>query len=191
MRQVILQIDLTLDGFIADSNGEINWVKPDPEMNQDANALLSAADTILLGRVAYQDFVTYWPFADTTASSTESQIASKINHANKVVFSKTLDTVEWGAWNNARLVKTDIAEEITNMKAQSGKNLILYAGAAIISTFMQLDLVDEYLFRVHPVVLGSGKSFFRNLHDKIDLKLVKTKVYQHGVVLFDYKPDNH
>ena len=188
MRQVILQIDITLDGFIAGPNGEMGWVKADEEMNQDANELLSTADTILLGRLAYQLFADYWPFADTNATSTESKIAYQLNHATKVVFSRTLDKVEWGKWNNARLVKGNIAGVLSEMKAQAGKNLVLYAGADIVSTFMQLGLVDEYRLRVHPIVLGSGKPLFKDIKDRRNLKLLTTKSYKNGAILLDYQP---
>ena len=188
MRQVILQIDTTLDGFIAGPNGEQDWVKADEEMNQDANALLSTADTILLGRRAYQLFADFWPFADTNGSSTESKIAHKLNNATKVVFSTTLEKVEWGNWNNAKLVRGNIAEEITEMKAQPGKNLLLYAGAEIVSTFVQLGLIDEYRLRVHSVVLGSGKPLFKDIEDGANLKLLSAKSYKNGAVLLDYQP---
>jgi dihydrofolate reductase len=185
MRHIILQIDVTLDGFIARPNGESDWVTADPEMNQDASDLLASADTILLGRVAYQDFITYWPTTDTTGTTLDSKIAGQINHATKLVFSKSLDKVEWGQWNNARLVKANIAEEIANLKSQPGKNLLLYGGADIASTFMQLGLVDEYRLRIHPVVLGGGKPLFKGIETGFNLKLVKTKPYNNGAVLLD------
>ncbi|MBX3084964.1 MAG: dihydrofolate reductase [Anaerolineae bacterium] len=188
MRQVIVQIDMTLDGFIADANEDLNWVKADEAMNQDASALLDTADTILLGRRAYQLFAEYWPFADTSGTSTASKIAHQINHADKLVFSRTLETVAWGNWNNARLIKENIAEEIAKIQAQSGKNLVLYAGAEIISTFVQLGLVNEYRLRIHPVVLGSGKPLFQDIKHSIALELVGEKHYDHGVVLLRYQP---
>ena len=188
MRQVILQIDITLDGFIAGPDGELNWVKADEEMNQDANALLRTVDTVLLGRRAYQLFAQYWPFADTNASSTESQIARQLNQATKVVFSKTLGTVAWGQWNNARLVNGNVDEAVLTMKRQPGKNLVLYTGADIVSTFIQLGLVDDYRLRIHPVVLGSGKPLFKEIQARVPLTLVQTKSYQNGVVLLHYRP---
>ena len=187
MRHVILQIDITLDGFVAGSNGETDWVTADEAMNHDANALLGTVDTIVLGRVAYQQFAAYWPFADTTASSTESQIARQLNAATKVVFSRTLETVEWGHWKNAKLMNGNVREAILAMKTQPGKDLLLYAGAEIVSTFIQLGLVDHYRLRVHPVVLGSGKPIFTDSKDRINLKLVQAKSYQNGAVLLDYR----
>jgi dihydrofolate reductase len=187
MRKVILQIDLTLDGFIADSDGRLDWMSPGPDMNQDASDLLDTVDTILLGRVAYQLMSKYWPFADMTAPTIESKITSQLNHATKIVFSRTLETVEWGAWNNARLVKDHIVEEIATLKSLPGKNMLLYAGAGIVSTFIQLGLIDEYRLRLHPVVLGQGKPLFKGLEDQLNLKLLQAKPYKRGAVLLEYQ----
>lgn len=187
MRRVILQIDLSLDGFVAGSQGETDWVKNDPAMNQDGLALLRQCDTVLLGRVAYQDFSQFWPFADFDPASTLGQIAQQINQVNKVVFSTTLDTVAWGRWNNARLVNGNVAEEVQRMKAQAGQDMVVYAGAEIVSTFIRLGLVDVYRLRVHPVVLGGGKPIFAGLKDRLSLELVQTRPYLNGAVLLDYQ----
>jgi len=189
MRQVILQIDITLDGFVAGPSGETNWVTTDETMNRDAYILLCTADTILLGRVAYQLFAQYWPFVDTNAPSTASHIAHQLNQATKVVFSRTLDTVAWGQWNNAKLVHGNVDEAILEMKGQPGKNLLLYAGADIASTFIQRGLVDDYRLRIHPVVLGSGKPLFKDIQARIPLTLVQMTSYQNGVTLMHYQPN--
>lgn len=188
MRKVILQIDVSLDGFVDGPNGETDWVTEDAEMNQDAYDLLTTVDTILLGRVAYQMFVDYWPNVDTNASSIESKIAHQLNHATKIVFSRTLETVEWGKWDNARLLRGNIVEEIFKLKSLPGKNLVLYAGAEIVSTFIRLGLVDEYRLRIHPVVLGGGKPLFKDIAAGFQLNLINTKAYNNGAVLLDYLP---
>ncbi len=187
MRKVILQIDVTLDGFIAGPKGETDWVTSTEEMNQEASDLLSTVDTILLGRVAYQQFVTFWPFADTTAPTTLSKITSLLNHADKIIFSKTLDKVEWGTWNNARLVHANIPDEIAKLKALPGKDLLLYAGANIISTFVENNLIDEYRVRIHPVVVGGGLCLFPPLSNSLKLHLMRTSTYSNGVVMLVYK----
>ena len=156
-------------------------------MNAEASDLLTSVDTILLGRVAYQSFVTYWPFADTTAPTTISKITRQLNEATKIVFSKTLEKVEWGTWNNARLVQANIPEEIARLKEQSGKNLLLYAGADIVSTFIRSDLIDDYRLRIHPVALGAGKPIFQRIENQMNLKRVRAKPYQNGAVLLEYQ----
>ncbi|MEO8609228.1 MAG: dihydrofolate reductase family protein [Chloroflexota bacterium] len=186
MRKVILQIDVTLDGFSAASDGSLDWVTADEAMNREATDLLDTVDTILLGRVAYQAFVAYWPFADMNESTTAGRITRQLNEATKIVFSKTLQQVEWGTWNNAQLIHDNIPQAITDMKALPGKNLLLYAGAKIISTFIRSDLIDEYRLRIHPVLLGQGQPLFQGIDNHLDLKLIRTQPYKNGAVLLEY-----
>jgi dihydrofolate reductase len=188
VRKIILQIDVTLDGFIGSANGELGWVSADEQMARDASDLLASADTILLGRVAYQMLANYWPFADSSGSNIESKIAHQLNTAAKLVFSKSLERAEWGKWDNARLVHENIAEEITKMKALPGKNLVLYGGADIVSTFTRFGLIDEYRLRIHPIILGTGKPLFQNIETLLNLKLIQSTVYKNGAVLLDYVP---
>ncbi len=189
MRKIILQIDITLDGFIAGPNGETDWVTEDQEMNEDANDLLSTVDTILLGRVIYQMFVDYWPSVDTSGSTIESKIAQNLNAATKIVLSNTLDHAEWGQWNNARVMKGDIAEEMSKIKSQPGRNLILYGGSDTVSTFMRLNLIDDYRLRIHPVVVGGGKPLFKDITQPVGLKLLRTKTYKNNAVILHYESE--
>jgi len=168
----------SLDGFIEGPNKELDWHAWDDEMEKYADDLLSTVDAILLGRVAYQLLASYWP------SSTDT-IASKMNNLPKIVFSKTLEKVEW---KNSRLVKENIAEEMSKMKQQPGKDLVLFGGAGIASTFIKLGLIDEYRIIVNPVVLGRGNPLFKGLKDKLNLKLLKTKTYSSGNVILYYQP---
>jgi dihydrofolate reductase len=108
-----------------------------------------------------------------------------MNNLPKIVFSKTLQKVEW---KNTRLVKENIAEEISKMKEQSGKDLVIFGSGSIVSTFMQFGLIDEYRIIVNPVVLGNGKRLFKGINDKLNLKLLKTKVLGSGIVILYYQP---
>jgi dihydrofolate reductase len=185
MRKVILQIDVTIDGFAADRSGNVYWAGDDDAMTRDAHDLLATADTILLGRVAYEDFVQFWPTADTSGDTTFSKIAAQINQATKLVFSRSLESASWGTWNNARVVKGDLVEEVTRLKAEPGKNLLLYAGATIVDAFTQHNLIDDYYLRVHPVVAGKGLRLFDGL-DQTQMTLVQAKSYNNGVVVTHY-----
>jgi dihydrofolate reductase len=178
MRKVIVSMFVTIDGFIAGPNGEMDWVKPDEEFEKYSNDQLGTMDTLLLGRVTFQMFANYWP-------SQTSESADILNNLPKVVFSKTLEKVEW---KNARLVKENIAEEIQKLKQQPGKGMVIYGGSGIVSTFMQLGLIDEYRLWVHPVVLGSGKPLFKNINDRHNLKLIKSETLKKGVVVLHYQP---
>src|SRR3954465_1828225 len=104
MRKLILQIDITLDGFVADKADDHRWATPDPEMNREASELLDTVDAILLGRVAFEQFASFWPTANFAPSTTEYRIARQLNEATKIVFSRTLKQAKWGTWNNAKVI---------------------------------------------------------------------------------------
>jgi len=183
MRKVILSNLVTLYGFFAGPNGELDWFIVDEEFNEYANDLLSKVDALLFGRVTYQLMADYWP--SPSATRDDPIIADRMNNLPKIVFSKTLQKAEW---NNSRLVKENIAEEISRMKQQPGKDIVIFGSGSIVSTFMQLGLIDEYRIIVNPVVLGNGKRLFKGIDDKHNLKLLKTKVLSSGVVILYYQP---
>jgi dihydrofolate reductase len=187
MRKVILSNEVTLDGFFAGPNGELDWQIVDEESHQYAIDLLSHVDTLLFGRVTYQLMADYWPAAATNPSTSKSdlEIADKMNNLPKIVFSKTLQQVEW---NNSRLVKDNIAQEISKMKQQSGKDMVIFGSGTIVPTFMQHGLIDEYRIIVNPVVLGNGKPLFKGINDKQNLKLLKTRLFDSGIVILFYEP---
>jgi dihydrofolate reductase len=187
MKKVIVSEMVSLDGFFAGPNGEIDWHIVDEEFNQYAIDLLNTVDTILFGRVTYQLFESYWPVAALRSSTSKSnlEIASKINNMTKIVFSETLEKVEW---KNASLVKEIIPDEIAKMKQQPGKDIVIYGSGSIVSAFTQLGLVDEYRIIVNPVVLGNGKPLFKDIRDRINLKLLKTKTFSSGNILLVYRP---
>jgi dihydrofolate reductase len=187
MRKVLLSNLVTLDGFFAGPNGEIDWQIVDEESHQYAIDLLSHVDALLFGRVTYQLMADYWPAAATNPSTSKSdlEIADKMNNLPKIVFSKTLQQVEW---NNSRLVKDNIAQEISKMKQQSGKDMVIFGSGSIVPTFMQYGLIDEYRIIVNPVVLGNGKPLFKGVNDKHNLKLLKTRLFDSGIVILFYEP---
>jgi dihydrofolate reductase len=178
MRKVIVSIMLSLDGSFEGPNKELDWHVWDDEMENYMDGFLNTVDTILLGRVAYQLLAAYW------SSSTEN-LAPKLNNLPKIVFSKTLETVEW---MNSKLIKENIKEEMLRLKQQPGKDLVLFAGADIASTFLQLGLIDEYRIIVNPIVLSNGKPFFKDLKDTLSLKLLNTNTFSCGNVILYYQP---
>jgi len=187
MRKVLLSNLVTLDGFFAGPKGELDWHIVDEEFNQYAIDLLSKVDALLFGRVTYQLMADYWPAAATNPSTPKSdlEIADKMNNLPKIVFSKTLQEVKW---INSRLVKDNIAEEISKMKQQPGKDMVIFGSGSIVSTLMQHGLIDEYRIIVNPIVLGNGNPLFKGINDKHNLKLLKTKVLGSGVVILYYEP---
>ncbi len=189
MRKIITTTWVTLDGFIAGPNEEMDWVLVDEEMGQYEDDVVSAADTLLLGRVTYQSFASSWPYVpdNPAAPPGEKEYARKLNAMRKIVFSKTLPTVEW---NNSSLVKEVLPQAITKLKHELGRDMLIYGSASIVRTLTNLGLIDEYQLLVHPVVLGSGKPLFRDISDRRKLQLVKTQTFSSGVVGLYYQPDN-
>ena len=178
MRSLFWQMLVSLDGFMEGPNRELDWHVADDDFNRYVADMLGSIDAILLGRVTYQLFADYWP------SATDAE-AGVMNKLPKVVFSKTLDKVEW---NNSRLVKASLAEEVARLKQQPGKDLALFGSADLASSFMRLGLIDEYRILVNPVVLGAGNPMFKDVKGRPALKLLKTETLRSGVVILSYRP---
>lgn len=177
MRQVFWQIVVTLDGLVAGPNGALDWFVPDEDFNDYVAEMLSSIDGILVGRVTYEGFAGYWP------SSTDAE-APKMNALPKIVFSRTLESVDW---KNSRLVKENVHEEISKLKQQPGKDIALFGSANLASTLMRLDLIDEYRIVVSPVVLGAGIPMFRDVKEATTLTLAKTQTLRSGAVILHYR----
>ncbi len=189
MRKVIVTMWVTLDSFIAGPKGEMDWVGShyDEAMGKYEDDIVSAADTLILGRETYQSFAGSWPHVpeNPNAAKEEVEYANKLNAMRKIVFSRTLDTVEW---NNSTLFKEVMPEDIKKMKQEQGKNILIYGSASIVQAFTNLGLIDEYQLLVHPVILGSGKPLFANIQDRVNLKLVKCDVTDAGIARLYYQP---
>jgi dihydrofolate reductase len=181
MRKLIAAINMTLDGF-CDHTAMI----ADEEVHQHYNELLGNADTLIYGRITYQLMESYWPSVvkNPTGNKPMDEFAVLINNISKIVYSRTLKSVEW---KNTELKKEVIKEEILELKQQAGKN-ILVGSPSLIVALMQLDLIDEYQLSVQPIVLGGGLSLFKNVKDRVNLKLLKTKSFGCGAVTLYYEP---
>jgi dihydrofolate reductase len=187
MRKVIASTFLSLDGFIVGPNEDMSWVMNNfnDEMAKYAGDLMNSMSEILLGRVTYQIMANAWP-AQTEATSPG---ADKMNTTPKIVFSRTLDKADWGTWQNARVVKDHIPEEIAKLKRQPGKDIVIYGSANLVRGLTQLGLIDEYQLIVFPVVLGSGKPLFAGMAERVNLKLLRTQPFKNGVVVLYYEPE--
>jgi dihydrofolate reductase len=183
MRKVIVSNLITLDGFLAGPNGEIDWHVVDEEFFTFANQQLNSADTLLFGRVTYEGMASYWP----TPAAVESDpiVSGQMNSIAKIVFSKTLGKAEW---QNTRLVKGDLGDEIRQLKQQAGKDMLIFGSSRIVSALTNLGLIDEYRIFVNPLILGSGKPLFAGVTQPVKLRLLRTTTYQTGVVSLDYAP---
>jgi dihydrofolate reductase len=174
---------VTLDGFFEGPNGEIDWHNVDEEFNEFAVNQVNTADGLIFGRVTYELMASYWP--TPAAQADDPIVAEKMNTMPKIVFSRTLNTVEW---NNTRLVKGDAAEEISKIKQQPGRDLLIFGSADLASNLTNLGLIDEYRIMVNPVVLGKGNPLFKDIKEKLNLRLLRTKTFSNGNVLLYYEP---
>jgi len=181
MRKLIAAINMTLDGFCNHTAGIA-----DEELHQHYNDLLRNADTLLYGRITYQLMESYWPSVvkNPTGNKPIDEFAVLIDNISKWVFSRTLRQV---TWKNTALKNEVTKEEILELKRQEGKN-ILVGSPTLIITMAQLNLIDEYQLAIHPVILGHGLPLFKNIRDKINLTLLKTKTFGSGVVALYYEP---
>jgi dihydrofolate reductase len=189
MRKIIAAINMSLDGF-CDHTAMI----ADDEIHQHYNELLSNADTLLFGRITYQLMESYWPSVvkNPTGNKPINEFALLIDNISKIVFSRTLksdDPIIIG-WKNTELKKEVIKEEVLELKQSrngSSKN-ILVGSPGLIVALTQLDLIDEYQLAVQPIILGRGLPLFKNVRDRVDLKLLKTKTFGCGAVSLYYQP---
>ena len=184
MRKVFLFMMVTLDGFFEGPNHEIDWHNVDEEFNEFAIDQLNEVDTILFGRVTYEGMASYWP--TTGAIEDDPEVAARMNAIPKIVFSRTLDRAEW---SNSRLIRENIAEEVLRLKQQQGRDLAIFGSANLTMSLLQMGLIDELRLMVNPVVLGKGKPLFEGIHEKLNLKLIKTRGFRSGNVLLYYQPD--
>ncbi len=180
MRKLIAAINMTLDGF-CDHTAMI----ADEEIHQHFTELLSSADTVIYGRITYH-LMEYWKSVveNPTGNKSMDDFAVTIDNISKIVFSRTLKSVDW---KNTELKNEVIKDEILELKQKAGKS-ILVGSPSLIVALAQLDLIDEYQPVVQPTVLGSGLPLFKNVKDRINLKLLKTKTFGCGAVTFYYQP---
>ena len=183
MRKLIYSMTVSLDGYIADPNGEIDWSAPDEELHRFHNQRVREIGAHLLGRRLYEVML-YWETAEENpaASDYELEFARIWKAIPRIVFSKTLEKVE----GNARLVRDDVAGEVTRLKQEPGKDLAV-GGAGLASTLIDLGLVDEYQLFVSPVVLGGGTPYFPPLEKAINLELVETRTFDSPAVYLRYR----
>ncbi|MED4115204.1 dihydrofolate reductase family protein [Priestia megaterium] len=178
-RRVILDLAVTLDGFIEGPNGEIDWCIMDPDM--EFTHFLNQIDTILYGRKSYELWGEYTP--KTGDSDTEKEMWGLVHSKEKYVFSRTQKRAD----HKAIYINDNILKEVNKLKKKPGKDIWLYGGASLITNFINLGLVDEFRLSVHPVVLGSGKPLFIDIKQRLNLKLVNTKTFSSGVIQLCYR----
>ena len=172
---------MTLDGFC-----DHTAMNADDEIHQHYADLLSNAGTLIYGRITYQLMESYWPSVvqNPTGNKPTDEFAVAIDDISKIVYSRTLKNVDW---KNTELKREIVKEEVLELKKQAGKD-ILVGSPSLIVALAQLELVDEYQLGVQPMVLGSGLPLFKDIKDRVDLKLLKTKTFGCGAITLYYEP---
>jgi dihydrofolate reductase len=177
---------VSLDGFIEGPERDLSWFQENPHFDRYCDEMLDSVGLALYGRRAYELMLSYWPNAEQNPRSpTEQVFARKMNSLPKLVLSRTL---EHAAWNNTRILKDGVAEELTRLKAEPGKPIVAWAGADLVATLMRLKLVDELRLIVHPILLGTGTPLFQGREPRQPLRLVRTTQLGESLVVLCYEP---
>jgi dihydrofolate reductase len=176
---------MSVDGFIAGPNGELDWLtwNWDDNLKQYVDELTESIDTILLGRKMTDGFVGHW--SNVKPNDPEYDFAKKMVDTPKVVFTKTLSKSNW---KNTVLAKGDLADEVNKLKNQKGKDIIVYGGASFDSSLIKAGLIDEFHLFVNPTAIGKGLAIFKDVSQRQNLKLVKATPFDCGIVVLNYVP---
>ena len=180
MRRVVLQMGVTLDGYVAGPGGEGDWRLPPehPDVRAWKVASLRQAGTHIMGRVTYEQMAAHWPNA-------AGDYAEFMNQLPKVVFSATLPAADWAG---SRIARGDLAREIAALKNEPGGEIMAHGGAAFVQALSRLDLVDEYRLVILPVALGSGLPLFKDLPQPLRVDLTEARSFPDGTVIHVYQP---
>jgi dihydrofolate reductase len=181
MKKVIVQLSVSVDGYVEGPHREIDWQLVDAEFNDFAVQMLEASETLIMGRKTYELMASYWP----TAPANDPAVKKGMNDTPKLVFSRTLKRV---TWKNARLATASIADEVARLKAAPGDGLLPVGGSELASQFLDHGLVDELRIILTPILLGEGHSIFGNIAKRHPLRLLSTRPFESGNVLLTYEP---
>jgi dihydrofolate reductase len=190
MRSIHLYVMLSLDGYFEGPNHDLSWHNVDDEFNKFAIEQLRETGLILFGRRTYQLMEGFWPKAavDPETSPDNREIARLINNTEKIVFSRTLESVrETENWKNVKLRRKVDPVEIRRLKEMPGKDIWVGTSDLALSLIKE-DLIDEFRFMINPVIVGGGTRIFQGLEHRLDLELTQTRRFQSGNTLMYYRP---
>jgi dihydrofolate reductase len=187
LRKLKLQVQMSIDGYIAGPNGEMDWLvwNWDDKLKEYVNELTESIDSILLGRKMTEGFISYWSDVMTKPDDPGYAFAKKMIETPKVVFTKTLNKSKW---INTDIATGDLTDEINKLKRQEGKDIIVYGGASFDSSLIKAGLIDEFHLFVNPAAIGNGMTIFKDLNEIQKFTLVKSIAFDCGIVLLHYEP---
>ena len=185
MRKIISFMHISLDGFVAGPNGEMNWIKVDEEIFDHVGKRISETDTALYGRATYQMMENYWPTAgdEPDASKHDIEHSKWYKKAHKIVLSKTIKDTDL---TNTTIISDNLSDRINEIKQQPGKEILLFGSPAATHSLIKENLIDGYWLFVNPIILGQGIPLFVDIKDKIKLQLLATQQFDSGVTALSY-----
>ncbi|MRG47314.1 dihydrofolate reductase [Chitinophaga sp. SYP-B3965] len=185
MRKIISFMHISLDGYVAGPNGEMDWIKVDEEIFDHVGKRIGEGDTALYGRVTYQMMESYWPTAadKPTASQHDIEHSKWYKEVHKVVLSKTMEAE---GLDNTTIISDNLSDSINEIRQQEGEDILLFGSPTATHSLMQLNLIDGYWLFVNPIILGQGIPLFAGIKDKIKLKLLTTRQFASGVTELNY-----
>lgn len=189
MRKIISFMHISLDGFVAGLNGEMDWIKFDEDLFDYVGKRISECDTALYGRVTYLMMENYWPTAADKPAATRHDIEHSkwYSKAQKVVLSKTMKDP---GLTNTKFIRNNLSDRINEIKQQAGADILLFGSPTATHSLIQLNLIDGYWLFFNPIILGRGIPLFENINDKINLKLLPTtRQFTCGVTELNYTVD--
>ncbi|MCW3106179.1 MAG: hypothetical protein JWQ09_685 [Segetibacter sp.] len=189
MRKLILQEWVSLDGYVADKRGQLDFFtnisnEANKYSDYDQLKFMDDIDTILLGRKTYDLFVEFWP----TATTDMEIIADKLNSTKKLVFSNSLHKAPWGKWPEAEIIRGEAADTIRKLKTKEGKNMVLWGSISLAQSLMKQHLIDEYHLQLCPTITGGGRSLFPQGDSYVNMNLIELKKYETGMIFLRYEP---
>ena len=186
MAKLVSSILITLDGFVAGPNGEMDMFKVEQEFFDLAEKLTGAADTALYGRGTYQLMDSYWPTAGdkSDASKHDKEHAAWYNRVEKIILSTTLQKPNG---TNSRIISSNVSQEIKKLKQEKERNIQIFGSPGVVRSLMKENLIDEYWIFLAPVVIGKGKALFTDFDHRVNLKLLSAKTYTSGIIALHYE----
>lgn len=185
MRNLVAFMHMSLDGFAAGANGELDWIAYDQDLEKHAESVVSTVGTAIYGRVTYH-MMEYWRTVPSNPEATQHEIehAAWIEEIPKVVVSTTLESSDW---NNTSIISDNLSQAILALKQQAGKDIVIFGSSSLTRALAQFDLIDEYQLTLSPVLLGTGVPFFVPLEQKRQLQLLQSKSFASGALALHYK----
>jgi dihydrofolate reductase len=184
MPKLVAYTSVSLDGYFTDANGDMNWAhKHDPEWQAFVSENASRGGQLLFGRVTYDLMAGFWPTA--LAAQSNPVVVERMNSLRKFVFSRKLDQV---TWNNATLLKGDLAAEVRKLKQEPGPNIVVMGSGSVVAQLAEAGLIDEYQIVLNPIVVGNGRTMFEGVKRKLPMKLASSRVFGNGNVVLFYQP---